>query len=286
MSVSRHPLDAIRGTGRRVRTALPWPVETCAGLVAVATATPLFVARLLLNAPVSTALDVGGAYGALALLALVGPATATVALGVTTPDDVVGLGLLFVGVFGLLATVSGAAAIPAALAVVGGGTLAVAVLVSDGRWGSRAVGFVGTIAVAVTLAGGFGVAPATLRPAGTHLTLLTLAATPFAVGGDRRLVVWSVGAFAGLCVMWAATARPFVAGAVSLVGGGVIGTSILFTAIGAAGATTAVASTVRRRQAVPAVGVILLVVAGVPGTLLRAVPAILGLVLLVGGDEL
>lgn len=286
MSVSRHPLDAMRATGRRVRTVLPWSVTACAGTFAVATAAPLFLARLVLNAPLATPLDVGGAYDLLALLAVVGPAIAAITLGATTADDRAGIGILFVGVFGLLAPISGAATVPAALAVAGGGALALAALVHDTEWGRRMVGILGTAAVAVTLAGALGFSPAALRPAGSRLALLTLAVTPFAVGGDRRLAVWALGALAGAGVVWAATARPFVTGAVNLVTGGIVGTPILVTAVGVAGATTALASTLRRRRTVPALGVTLLVLAGVPGTLLRAVPAVLGLVLLVGGDEL
>lgn len=286
MSVSSGPFDAIRGTGQRIQTVLPWPVRLCAGLLAVATALPLFLARFVLNAPVTTPFNVGGAYGYLALLAILGPALAAIILGVTTDEDGVGVGLLFVGVFGVLAAISGAAAVPAALAVVGGGLLAVGTLAEDAGWGRRVVAALGTTAVAVTLAGALGLSPATLRPVGSHLALVTLAVTPFAVGDDRRLAVWVVGALVGAGVLWIATVRPFVSGAVALVGGGVLGASILLTAIGAAGATTALSSMVRRRQVVPALGVTLLVVAGVPGTILRAVPAILGLVLIVGGGEL
>lgn len=286
MSVDRRGAARLRATGRRIEAALPLSVPAIAGIAAVATAAPLFLARFALNAPVAQPVDVGAAYDSLALLATVGPALAAVAIGVDASDQRVGVGLLFVGVFGSLSVFSGAAAVPAALATAGGGAVALGTLARNAHPGSQAVAVLGMAAVTVSLAGAFGLATELFRPMGSRLALLTLAATPFAVGGDRRLLSWIAGALVGAGVLLAISARPFVAGAVTLVGGGVVGSSALFVALALAGGTTALSSTVRRRLAIATLGVCLLILAGVPASVPRAVPAVLGLTLLVGGSRL
>ncbi|WP_251343320.1 hypothetical protein [Haloplanus halophilus] len=228
-----------------------------------------FLVTALVNAPSGAALGVEPvAAGATAVAAL-----AAVGLALTERDPAAGVGLLFVGVFGLLSLATPAVAAPAAVAVVAG-TAAVAVAHRDRLANVRGV-VVGAllVALAVSLAGGVG-GVVGLRRLGSTLALAAVAASPaFAAPSARSLLGGGVAAAA---VVAAGLSLPFVVGAVTLVGGGVVGAPLPVVALAAGGATTAASAAVRRREWPLLAGVALLAFAGVPAALPRAVPFALG----------
>lgn len=238
------------------------------GLVALALATR-FVVSVLINAPAwPSTLPVE----ALEQLTTGLAALAAGVLGATADDPLTGIGLLFVGVFGLLALVVGLA-VPAAVAVVAG-----TVLIALGRRADltpttgAATGLL-VAGLAVSLTGGLGLA--SLRPLGSTLALLALAATPVFAATDARALVGGVVAFAAVALL--GLTYPFLTGAVTLVGSGVIGTSLPVVALAVAGAVTTTSAALRQRRWGLLAGVALLALAGVPATLERAVPVALGI---------
>jgi hypothetical protein len=250
----------------------PLPTRRRRSVLAVAAVAVLVRAlgTTLTNAPVGPS---GVATEALVAGATAAAALAAVGLALTVDDPTAGVGLLFVGVFGLLSLVTGAVALPAAVAV-GGGTAAVVVA----GWRSRsptataAVAFL-SAALIVGLASGVG-GLASLRGPASTLALLGVAATPVFAATTGRAALG--GAIAFGAVVAVGLSRPFVAGAVTLVGGGVVGASLPVVAFAVAGAVTTVSAAVRRREWLLLAGVALLALAGVPATLDRAVPFALG----------
>jgi len=193
-------------------------------------------------------------------------------LGATEDEPMAGVGLLFVGVFGLLSAVVGLA-IPAAVAVVAG-TAAVAVAVREDLTPVTAVATVLLVGgLAVSLVGGLGAT--TLRPIGSTLALLAVAATPAFAATDRRALVGGAVAFAAVVAF--GLANPFVTGAITLVGSGVVGSSLPVVALAVAGAVTTGSAALRERRWALLSGVALIAFAGVPGTLARAIPFALGI---------
>ncbi|WP_372480776.1 phosphate ABC transporter permease [Halomicrobium sp. HM KBTZ05] len=228
-----------------------------------------FVSAILVNAPAAPATlprePIAGATTGLAALAALW-------LGASGDDPVAGVGLLFVGVFGLLAAAVGLAT-PAAVAVATGtGVVAVGFRRRLTVWTGAATALL-VAAVAVGLAAGFGWPG--LRPLGSTLALLGIAATPLYAGAGPRAVGVGAGAFA--VVVAVGLANPFVAGATTLVGSGVVGTSLVVVGLAVAGAVTAASVALRERRFALLVGVALLAFAGVPATLSRAVPFALGI---------
>lgn len=258
------------------------PRHLAGGLALLAAAAP-FVTRVAINARTTVGPAAATWTGLLSAFALAGPAVAAGVLAVTTTVDAERVGLAFVAAFGLLALASPAAAVPAAAAVVGGGGVAVAA-----RWRAlpgrhvdwRAVPVLGiVVGVALSLGAAMGLAPAVARPPGAHLSMLGVAATPALLGHGRR--DWALGgAVAGLLVA-AGVMAPFVTGAVTLISGGVVAVSLPVMAAGLAGLVTTASAGIRTRHAPAALGAGLLLVAGVPATLPRAMAAVLGVLLLV-----
>lgn len=236
-------------------------------LVAIALAVR-FAAAVLVNAPAPpAALPQGPIERATAGLA----ALVALGLGATADDPVTGVGLLFVGVFGLLAVGVGLAT-PAAVALVAG----TAVVAVGSRAELDAVTGAATallvVALAVSLAGG--VVRPTLRPTGSTLALLAVAATPAFAATDWRAFLG--GGVAFVLVTAVALANPFVAGATTLVGSGVVGTSMPVVALAVGGAVTTASAALRQRRFGLLTGVVILALAGVPATLSRAIPFALG----------
>jgi hypothetical protein len=255
--------------GRRWEAPLP-PSRRHAvvGVAAVAVVAQALAATVV-NAPVGPS----GVGTALFALPTAVAAVAAVGVALTADDPAVGVGLLFVGVFGLLSLLSGTVALPAAVAVTGG-TVAVAVA---GRRSLSPVsaGALGVLLVALTvgLASGVGDVVA-LRPVASTLALVGVAVTPvFAATTGRTALAGGLAAGAVLAV---GLARPFLTGAVTLVGGGVVGASLPVVALAAAGAVTTASAASRRREWLLLGGVALLAFAGVPATLDRAVAFALG----------
>jgi hypothetical protein len=280
--VDLSPLAAARGSPPRVDRRR---VRLAAGLAALAGTGGLLLVRLLLNAPVSVGVDTTALYRAVSPLALLAPALGALAVGVTTDRPVVRVATLFAGVFGSLTAVASAAALPAAVVA----SAAVASVAVDGldrpasldgasRWLVAGGLVAGT---ACSLAASLGVDPASLRPLGSDLALLALAGTPAFVPWDRRAA--GVGLLVGGVVVAAGVTAPFVTGAVALVGGAVVGASTPLLALAAAGTATTAATGLATRRPDVAVGSALLLAAGVPATVPRALAVVLGVTLLVTG---
>jgi hypothetical protein len=177
-----------------------------------------FAVAVLVNAPAApSALPQGPIERGTAALA----AFVALGIGVTEDDPISGVGLLFVGVFGLLAVAVGLAT-PAAVALVAGTALVAAGSRTDLGVAAGAATALLVAALAVSLAGGVGW-PA-LRAPGSTLALLAIAATPAFAATDWRALVGGVVAF--VVVTAIGLANPFLAGATTLVGSGVVGASM------------------------------------------------------------
>ncbi|MFT4963728.1 MAG: hypothetical protein ACI9PP_001005 [Halobacteriales archaeon] len=257
--------------------------RTLVGLLALLTAAAPFLSRMLINARTTVGPSLATKMDLLVAGAIAGPALATGVLATTTAVETERVGLVFVAAFGALTLVSPVVAVPATVAVVGGGAVAV-----GGRWRAlpgrevdwRVAPVVGVLlGTALSLAAAMGLAPPLARPVGAHLSMLGAAATPALLGHGNR--DWALGgAVAGLLVAVGVVA-PFVTGAVSLVGGGIVAVSLPVMAAGLAGLVTTTSAGIRTRRMPAALGAGLLLVAGVPGTLPRAMAAVLGVLLLV-----
>ncbi|WP_436931716.1 hypothetical protein [Halosimplex halobium] len=280
-----------------VGDGLPGSPATLAGAVALVPTAGVLILRLVRNAPGGLP-PVGRAVApTVTTLAAVVPALAVLGLAVDTDARAERVALAAVGVFGLVGAVDAAAWLPAAAAVLAGTGAALVAELADrahARVGAvdslRAalapvarpggVAVLGSLALAWSLAASAGLGTTTLRPAGAAVAFATLAALPLARGVDATidLGLWAVGAFA---VVVAAVSAPFVAGAVALVAfdAGTVPLSLL--ALGIGGAVASVVADARRRTFGPAVAAALLLTAGVPATLPRAVAFALGLVVLV-----
>jgi len=256
------------------------------GVAALAVAVR-YVAVLLVNAPGRTALPVASdalAVGATGVVSL-----AAVALAVTRADAVAGTGLLFVGVFGLLALLDGAAALPAAVATVAG---TAAVAAASGReldpLSATATALL-LAALSVGLASGVG-GWTGLRPLASTVALVGIAALPAFAASDwhsRSAPDWTAlvgGLFAFAAVVAVGRTVPFVTGAVTLTGSGVVGTSLPVVALAVAGAVTAASAAARTGRWTLLAGVALVAFAGVPASLSRALPFALGIAALALGE--
>ena len=227
--------------------------------------------------------------------AVVGPALAGLLLASVVDRPVQRVGLAFAGGFGLVALAPGAW-YPATAGVVCGGASAVGFL-AVGAWRDdrsarqnrpnparyAAVAGVLVAAVLASLAATAGVAPATLRPLGSSAALLGVGLAPFVIGTDGSSL--AVGVVAGGLSFAAVTSLPYVAGAVLLVGGGVVGAPVALVVLAAAGGTAALAATLRRGRYDRACGAGLLLAAGVPATPPQALSVLIALVLLAPGGE-
>lgn len=267
------PIRLIRSAGLR---------PLLAGLALLAAAAP-FLSRVLVNARVAGAPALATRLDLLSAGALAVPAVAAGALAATTTDDAERVGLAVVAAFGLVALASPAAAIPAATGVVAGGAVAVgarwrALPAREVGWRAAPVGAV-LAGVALSLSAAMELAPAGVRPVGAHLAMVGAAATPALLAPRHR--DWALGgAVAGLLVA-VGTLAPFLTGAVTLIGGGVVAVSLPVMAAGLAGLVTTASAGLRTRHAPAVVGAGLLLVAGVPATIPRALAAVLGVLVLV-----
>jgi hypothetical protein len=254
-----------------------------AAALAVLTAAAPFVARILINARATMGINPASRMDLLTAGAIIGPAVAAGLLAGTTDIDSERIGLAFVAAFGLIAILSPAAAVPAAVAVVGGGTLAAVArwrAVSARRLNWRLAPVVAILAgIGLTLGSAIGLAPAVVRPVGAHLSLLGAAATPALVGHGNR--DWALGGAVAGALVAVGLFAPFLTGAVALVGGGIVAVSLPVMAAGLCGLVTTASAGIRLRRPAAILGATLLVVAGVPATLPRALAAVLGVIVLV-----
>ncbi|QPV63580.1 hypothetical protein I7X12_02800 [Halosimplex litoreum] len=281
----------------RFDAAVAPSLATVLGAVAFVSTAGVLALRLLRNALGGLPLVGHAVAPAVTTLAAVVPALAVLGLATEADARAERVALAAVGAFGLVGAADAAAWFPAAAAVLVGTTAGLAVALAErahARVGAvdslraafapiarpSAVAALGTLALACSLAASAGFGTTTLRPAGAALVFATLAALPLArrLDGTVDLGLWVVAAFA---VVVAAASAPFVAGAVALVAfdAGTVPLSLL--ALGIGGALATVAADARRRAFGPAIAAALLLCAGVPATLPRAVAFALGLLVLV-----
>jgi hypothetical protein len=280
--------DALRGTvtaepgfgtgvgGERGRERVLFAVGL-AVLVAVAGRTLLAVAANLPFEPVGVPAGLRavttGASTALAGAALI--VVAALADGTTTR-----VGLLFAGGFGLLAAVPGALPLSGAVAVALGGLVALAGTGRPGtyRGGRRwVVALALLVGLALALGSGVGLLGAGVRGAATLLVALSAAALAVHVDGDRPALVAGGAAF--LVTLVAALAAPFVVGSTLLVAFAVVGVPPLVAAVAVGGVTAAGVAGLRRGEYALALGAPLVLLAGAPVAVPRALVLLLGVAL-------
>ncbi|SFR87286.1 hypothetical protein SAMN05216559_0333 [Halomicrobium zhouii] len=261
-------------TSREVAGRSRSEVRQAAGIVALLGGASIALVRLVRNAPIDAAVLAGPtAFELATTLAIVAPALAAVAMGVAAPTDREWVALVVAGTFTLLTAVTGAVSVPAAGVVLAAGVLAL-VPWADLTPGPTIVagGFV--VALALSLGGGMGVLHASARTFGTVVTLGALAATPLVVRPSLGSLL--VGAAAALGVVAVTLSAPFVTSASVLVVGAAIDPPLVLLAAGVGGAVATVASGVSTGRTAVAVGGALLLAAGVPATVPRALAVVLG----------
>jgi hypothetical protein len=268
-------------------------VRLAAGLAALSGLASLTLLRVALNAPVSLPRAASGAwFDAATTAAVVGPAAGAVVLGATVDEPWARTGLILAGVFGCLSAVTTAVAVPAAGAVVVGGSLpllgAVARSPTRRRHRGTAVAVALLAGLTLSLYGAYGVRPAVLRPAGTTVVLVGMGATPLAFRAGPT--AYAVGGPVAGVVYHLTGAAPFVSGAVSLVAGSVVGAPAPLLAVAVGGLTATVAAGALTRRADPTLVGLLLLAAGVPSSIPRALGVALAVAFLAamvsdqGGD--
>lgn len=295
MSQGAAEQTALAGARSRLQSGLPVSVAAALGAIALVPTAGVLLVRLVRNLPVGLPAVVREASPAVETLAAVVPALALVALATVAQRRAERVALAAVGVFALLGAVDGAAWLPAAAATLVGATTALALwlrervpeerdpLSASGLQtvsGPLVVAVLGLVALATSLGASAGIETTTLRPAGAVLVFATLAALPVvrSLDGYLGLGLWVVSAFA---VVVGAASAPFVAGAVVLIALGAGTAPLALLAMGLGGGVATVVADARRHAFGPAVGAALLLFAGVPATLPRAVAFALGLVVLV-----
>lgn len=281
-------VDGVRGWVDRLAAASAsqprtGTADTAAGLLALLGVGLLALVRVALNLPAD--LPVAGAYPTALAIATGAPALGLAALALRAEQPVYRVGLLFAGVFGLLTLVAEPAVVPATIAllvvVLGVASLQLRDHVTARRFDRVLV--VATLAAGgvLSLAAGIGVETATLRPVGSRVVLLAIAATPVFVDWDREALAVGVGV--GLAVLAVGSGAPFVTGAISLVVGGVVGASLPLLFVGTVGATILLWAGLRTGRTELAIAAGLLLVAGIPATVPRGLAFLTALALL-GGD--
>lgn len=279
-SVAR--LDTEHGSRlRRVNTGL-------AGAV-LATIAVAVAFRGINNQPGAMASELATAYR---WLGVTGPgiiAALTVLVGVTRQDAPSRIGLVFAGVFGLIGLHVPAASLPAVGAIAAGVGLVIVDHLRDSGWNSpTAVGAVVWLGLGLSLASATGVL-AGVRPVASTVALVGIALLPIAFRPPSW--AWVGGAVAAAVVLWVGWVSPFVTGAVVLVAFGVVGAPMAAVAAAAGGGLAGLAGGLSRADTAGlsarwpgAIAAGLLLAAGVPATIPRALAAGVGIVLLVGGD--
>lgn len=266
-----------------------------AGAVSLVGLGLLALVRIGLNIPASAPLAgvvpsggaLSGAYPLAVGFATAAPAAGLLLLGLRAERAVVLAGGIVAGVFGVLALVARPATLPATLAIAGallGVSADRAMRIEDRtQFGPALVGSALALGGVVSLLGGVGVEPPTLRPLGTAVVLLAMAGSPAFGGWDRQglLVGLGVGAF----VLAVGSTAPFVTGAISLIVGGAVGASLPLLFLAAVGATSLLWTGVRRGRWNLALAASLLLVAGIPATVPRGLGFLVALVLLGGVDR-
>lgn len=284
MSAEKTIVEAVGSVPHLDRMAAPRGAATLLGGLSIVGLGSLALVRVALNLPMS--LPVAGAYPFAIVIGTVAPALGLLAVGVRSDRPAQRVGLTFAGVFGLLSLVAEPAALPATLALLA----AIAGVSAENIhrfWVARRYDqdlVAGALALGglLSLAAGIGVEPVTLRPLGSRLVLVAVAATPVFVDWDRESLL--VGLGVGVAVLAVGLSAPFITGAVSLVVGGVVGASLPLLFLAAVGAVSLLWASVRtgRRSLALAAGVLL--VAGIPATIPRGLGFLAAITLLGGVD--
>ncbi|ELZ80128.1 hypothetical protein KU306_18400 (plasmid) [Haloferax larsenii] len=279
------PTGLVAATANRVERATPKSTRAVAGVLGLLPVAATTLYRVAHNTPAGLPAGVPEFVALWYPFAILGPALAGFLLATTAETASERVGLTFLGGFGLISLASATAWIPAAVGIaVGGGVVVwsrLARLKTEEDWDEirRVTPTVLLIVgVGVSLAATVGVAPTTLRPLGTILTLLALGLAPVVTGWDLTSLGAGVGA--GLVTLALATSLPYVAGAVLLVGGGVVGAPLGLVAFAVGGGVTGVVFSLRDERVDRALGAALLLVAGVPATLLSAAGVLVAVALL------
>ncbi|WP_458207802.1 hypothetical protein [Haladaptatus sp. NG-SE-30] len=283
-------LRPIAGLSKAVGDRTPVSSEVAAGVLALATVGSASAIRIGRNAPLSMPAVVSDVTPTIETMALLGPVLAGFLLAVSSENEIERTGFLFLAVFGALAAITPAVAIPALVAIVGGGALVVGARLGRPR-GYRAIRrsvvALGVLLAAVlSLGSAMGVLPAHFRPTGSTLALFSLAFTPVFV--RPGWLDWAVGGAVGGLLLKVGLEVPFVTGAATLVGLAAVGTALVVIVLGVAGGTVTLLSGLRSEHTATGLGAGLMLVAGVPATIPRAIAVVLGLALLVrpsGGDS-
>ncbi|WP_136688073.1 hypothetical protein [Halorhabdus amylolytica] len=256
--------------------------EVLATPAVLATAT-LFGVRIAINARGAIPIDLVALQEWLVPLTALVCAGSLLAIAVLDGEGHETVGLAFVGVFGMAGTIARPAYVPAVVAIVAGTALATGdrlLAVRDRRLGPTLVASLLVCGLTASLIGTFGIEPATTRSVGSQLTLLGIAGTPVFLARGRA--DWLFGALgAGLLVALGVIA-PFLLGATGLVAGAIVGASVPVMALAVGGLTTTASAALRRRHHAAALGTGLLLFAGIPATVPRALALVLALALLVG----
>ncbi|AQL43984.1 hypothetical protein BV210_15310 [Halorientalis sp. IM1011] len=202
------------------------------------------------------------------------------AVALTETEPTRRVGLLFAGVFGPLATLSSAATLPAVAGVIGGGALALTgsldrpTTYREGRHAAVVVGFVAAVALSLSAATGL---LGTGMTVGAGLALVATGAIALLVEIDRLAALTGLTTAAGLVAV--AVTVPYLTGTVLLVGFGVVAVPHLLVAFALGGGEAAAVAGLRRGTPLLTVGALLVVLAGVPATLPRAMGVLLGVAL-------
>lgn len=243
--------------------------------------------RVLYNAPFEPAGFASGLVPVTGTVAALASGVALAVVALSADRSAVRVGLLFAGVFGVLATASDAATVAAAVAIPGGAAVAFARALGppstyfELRRAVLALAF--ALAAGLSLAATAGIAGPAVRSAGSVAFLGGVTLLVVRAEGDPVALVAGATAFAG--VVLASAAAPYVTGSALLVGFAVVGSPHLLAATAAFGGVAAAVAGLREGDAWLAIGAVLLVLAGVPATPGAATAVCLGAALATLGAE-
>lgn len=268
--------------------------RTVAAGAAAAVVVVRLVVTLLHNAPFDPLSVPPTVLAALAVATPAVLATGLIVVALTAERPSVRVGTLFAAAFGPLAAIDASATLPAVLGVGFGGALALAGTVGrprsyvEGRTALVAAGF--ALAVVVSLGSSTGLLGGGRQVVGSAFALGSLAVVGLLGSGQRSGPAGHLPAIAGLgafaAVLAAGVTSPYLMGSVLLVGFAVVGVPHLLFALAAAGGVAAFAGAIQRRALAPAFGTVLLLAAGVPVTLPRAMAVLLGAALFLSDPTL
>lgn len=284
-SASGHRPTGTRTIANRVRSASAGDVRAVGGLAAAAAVCLLAAVRVARNAPLGRApAGIQPVHDVASPAAVLVPAAAAVAVGVVADDERALVGLIAAGVFAVFAGFGpgGAAAAAAGVLPVAAALNAVPALLDRPR--RRApVAALAVAAVALSLGATAGPFGPGIRRLGTAAAFGALAVAPLAVRPSPLALGAGVGAAAFVAA--GTLAAPFVAGAAFLAVGAAVDPGVVLAALGVGGGVAVVAESARRRRYTGVAAGLLLLGAGVPATVPRALAVVLGLHLLVVAVE-